>query len=206
MPSRDRPTVKEVTYAELRSGRIDLGGEEVRTSSMSSFAKAREVAEELKGWIETGKMECNLPVRRVNAAKAAGPIRQTHRTPRVREIMNGIAPCIRSDETVKAAAKALMKGETNHLPVTDNNNQVVGIVTTYDTSKAIVLEKPDALVSEIMSRKVVVTNPNEAVDVAAMKLKKHNISALPVVDENGKPVGMLTAIDLGKLFGGKWKW
>ena len=206
VPSRDRPTVKEVTYAELRSGRIDLGGEEVRTSSMSSFAKAREVAEELKGWIETGKMECNLPVRRVNAAKAAGPIRQTHRTPRVREIMNGIAPCIRSDETVKAAAKALMKGETNHLPVTDNNNQVVGIVTTYDTSKAIVLEKPDALVSEIMSRKVVVTNPNEAVDVAAMKLKKHNISALPVVDENGKPVGMLTAIDLGKLFGGKWKW
>jgi hypothetical protein len=30
------------------------------------------------------------------------------------------------------------------------------------------------------------------------------VSALPVVDPEGKVLGMLTAINLGKLFGGRW--
>jgi CBS domain-containing protein len=43
------------------------------------------------------------------------------------------------------------------------------------------------------------------VDIAAQKLEKNNISALPVVDTGDRVVGMLTAIDLGKLFGGRWQ-
>jgi CBS domain-containing protein len=43
------------------------------------------------------------------------------------------------------------------------------------------------------------------VDIAARKLEQHNISALPVVDAQGKLAGMLSAIDLGKLFEKRWK-
>jgi CBS domain-containing protein len=42
------------------------------------------------------------------------------------------------------------------------------------------------------------------VDIAVQKLEKNNISALPVVDEEHRVIGMLTAINLGKLFGGRW--
>ena len=55
-----------------------------------------------------------------------------------------------------------------------------------------------------MKKKVITTTPNEAVDIAVRKLEQHNISALPVVDGQYRIVGMLTAIDLGKLFGGRW--
>ena len=54
VPRRNRPSVREVTYEELKSGMIDLNGREVKTSSLSSFYKAREVASELKKWIKKG--------------------------------------------------------------------------------------------------------------------------------------------------------
>jgi CBS domain-containing protein len=55
-----------------------------------------------------------------------------------------------------------------------------------------------------MSKNVITTSPDEAVDIAAMKLERNNISALPVVDKEGKLAGLLNAIDLGKLFGRRW--
>ena len=53
VPSRSRPSVRKVNYAELKSGYVDIDGEEIRTSSLSSFRRSRQVAEDLKVWIET---------------------------------------------------------------------------------------------------------------------------------------------------------
>jgi CBS domain-containing protein len=80
----------------------------------------------------------------------------------------------------------------------------VGIVTTFDVSKAVVSPGKVHLVRDIMKTKVITTTPNEAVDIAVRKLEQHNISALPVVDGEHHVVAMLTAMDLGKLFGGRW--
>jgi uncharacterized protein (DUF39 family) len=44
----------EVSYAELKSGSITLGGRKVPSSGMSSYAKAKQIAQELKRWIEAG--------------------------------------------------------------------------------------------------------------------------------------------------------
>ncbi|TLN01038.1 CBS domain-containing protein, partial [bacterium] len=60
-------------------------------------------------------------------------------------------------------------------------------------------------VKDIMTTKVIRTTPGEHVDIAAQKLERNNISALPVVDEENHVLGMLTAIDLGKLFGKRWQ-
>jgi uncharacterized protein (DUF39 family) len=51
-----------VSYAELRSGKITIGGKEVPTSPMSSYSKAREVALTLKKWIQEGKFTLTQPV------------------------------------------------------------------------------------------------------------------------------------------------
>ena len=45
----------EVNYKQLKSGRIPFQGKEIPTSGLSSYRKAREVAQILKEWIETGK-------------------------------------------------------------------------------------------------------------------------------------------------------
>lgn len=48
---RSRPSLGTVTYAELRTGSIELHGKKVPTGPISSLPKARAVAAELKRWI-----------------------------------------------------------------------------------------------------------------------------------------------------------
>lgn len=52
----------EVSYAQLKSGEIEVQGKKVPTASVSSYFKAREIAEELKDWIKAGKFELGEPV------------------------------------------------------------------------------------------------------------------------------------------------
>lgn len=53
--SRIRKPIKDINYAELRSGCIELYGKQVKTSSLSSYYKARIIAGRLKKWIEEGE-------------------------------------------------------------------------------------------------------------------------------------------------------
>ncbi|WP_287152728.1 homocysteine biosynthesis protein [Candidatus Solincola tengchongensis] len=52
----------EVTYAELKSGRIVVEGKEVPTAPLSSYSRAREIAETLKSWIREGRFLLSEPV------------------------------------------------------------------------------------------------------------------------------------------------
>jgi uncharacterized protein (DUF39 family) len=52
----------EVNYSQLRSGKITVQGKEIPTSGLSSYLKAREIAQILKEWIETGKFLLTNPV------------------------------------------------------------------------------------------------------------------------------------------------
>lgn len=52
----------EVTYGQLKSGKITVQGKEVPTSGLSSYHRAREIAQTLKEWIETGKFLLTKPV------------------------------------------------------------------------------------------------------------------------------------------------
>ena len=52
----------EVNYAQLKSGKISVQGKEVPTGNLSSYSKAREIAEELKSWIKKGDFLLTEPV------------------------------------------------------------------------------------------------------------------------------------------------
>jgi uncharacterized protein (DUF39 family) len=56
-----RPPMARYSYAQLRSGKIEYEGKTVRTSSMSSYSGAREIAGKLKDWIEHGEFLLNQP-------------------------------------------------------------------------------------------------------------------------------------------------
>jgi len=52
----------EVSYAQLKSGFIEVNGKQVPTAPLSSMVKAREIAETLKGWIRDRKFLLSQPV------------------------------------------------------------------------------------------------------------------------------------------------
>jgi uncharacterized protein (DUF39 family) len=56
-----KDSICEVNYAQLRSGTITVEGREVPTVPLSSYVKAKEIAEILKGWIEGGEFLLGEP-------------------------------------------------------------------------------------------------------------------------------------------------
>ncbi|HSV32413.1 MAG TPA: homocysteine biosynthesis protein [Atribacteraceae bacterium] len=51
-----------VSYAQLRTGRFTLAGKEIAASPLSSYSKAREIANILKSWIQAGSFQLSRPV------------------------------------------------------------------------------------------------------------------------------------------------
>ncbi|MGD1901048.1 MAG: homocysteine biosynthesis protein [Geitlerinemataceae cyanobacterium] len=62
IPRRVRPTFGLVSYAQLKSGRMTIEGKTVRVAPLASIARSRQVAEELKAWIEAGNFTLSEPV------------------------------------------------------------------------------------------------------------------------------------------------
>lgn len=60
--SRNRKPMMDVSYAQLRSGTVELFGKKVKTSSLSSYYKARAIAERLKDMIMNNEFQLTRPV------------------------------------------------------------------------------------------------------------------------------------------------
>ena len=68
VPTRARAMLLDrVSYAQLRSGEIELMGRKVPTASMSSLFKARQIAAELKRRVENGTFLLTEPVAKLPA-------------------------------------------------------------------------------------------------------------------------------------------
>jgi len=77
VPLRDRPVLREVSYAELKSGEIELGGGRVKTTCLSNLTRAREIAGRLKLWIQEGRFLLTEPVAPLSSEGGCRPLRES---------------------------------------------------------------------------------------------------------------------------------
>lgn len=192
---RGRPVVREVTYEELISGKVEINGEEVRVSPLSSFYMAEKIMVDLKKLIEKGEFFLTNPVDRIPTKEVFKPMRQ--REIKIVKSVMVKAHTIPPETSIEEAARLMIEKGLNHLPVVEND-RLVGIITSWDVAKA-VARKIKGNVREIMTKKVIYTYPDEPVEVAARKMEKNDISALPVVDSRMRVLGIVTSEDLSKL-------
>ena len=68
-PNRKSDYLGYVSYAQLKSGTIEINGKKVSTSTLSSYPKAREIANKLKEWILSGEFLLTQPVKLLASAK-----------------------------------------------------------------------------------------------------------------------------------------
>jgi len=121
-----------------------------------------------------------------------------------------------SSETSLAEAHKLMEGKhVRRLPVVDHS-QIVGIVTLGDVrgaepsraSSLSIWEMNDLLaklkILEIMSPDPVTIQQNASIGEAARMMLDKKFSGLPVVDEAGHLVGIITESDIFRLVASEW--
>jgi len=70
-PERQPDILAHVNYAQLKSGAIEVNGKSIPTTPLSSYPRAKEIAESLKEWIANAKFELTSPVARLPGADSA---------------------------------------------------------------------------------------------------------------------------------------
>jgi uncharacterized protein (DUF39 family)/CBS domain-containing protein len=193
VPRRDKPKLKQVSYRELKSGFIELDGKTIKCSSLSSMFYARKIAETLKKWITNGEFLLNPPAETLSTDTIFKPMKQISKLRFVKDLKREAVICF-DDCDLKTVAKKIIHRSMNHIVITDRENNLKGIVTSFDVTKAIAEDKTD--LNKIVTKKVITTTDNEPIDIAARKMKLNDISALPVVDENNKVIGIITSEEL----------
>jgi CBS domain-containing protein len=119
--------------------------------------------------------------------------------PTVREVMTTDVRSCRADRTLVAAAAAMHWGDCRFLPVVDDDGRPIGVITDGDicligTSDQRPLRS--ILVSEAMSRAVATCRPEDSVHEALETMKRKRIRHLPVVDGQGRLVGVVSLTDV----------
>lgn len=198
VPRRSRPTVKETNYQELRSGAIELKGQDVPTSSLSSFKKALKIAEELKAWIDKGEFLLTNPVKMLHSeGQSVNPLEIRRPFIHVKDIKSKKLILAHPTDDISYVAKKMVQNNINHLPVVDAKHKLLGIVTSWDIANAVAKGKQK--LTDVMTKKVIIAREDEPADVIARRLDKHEISGLPIIDKDNRVKGMITAEDISRL-------
>jgi len=100
---------------------------------------------------------------------------------------------ISQDKTAQDAIDYANEKEVSGLLVEDSNSKLVGIVTDRD----LLFEKNTThLIKDVMTKDVVTASPGTSSEEAKEILHEHRIEKLPIVDESGSILGLITSKDI----------
>jgi len=78
IPRLKKPSLGKVNYKQLREGKITIQGKDVSTSPLSSYAKAREIAQKLKEEILKGEFLLQEPIQKFPKESKFKPLLEIH--------------------------------------------------------------------------------------------------------------------------------
>jgi len=125
--------------------------------------------------------------------------RQAAETDRVKRSESGmiLRPItLRPDDTVRAAMALMKRFSISGVPIVDDEEHLVGILTNRDLQFERDLDRP---LRDAMTKDKLVTAPEgTTLDDAEKILARHRIEKLPVVGKDGKLRGLITVKDIHK--------
>lgn len=122
-----------------------------------------------------------------------------HNALHVRDWMNDLVVFIDPESSVTDALGLMRRRYINSLIVKKTQESPeYGIVTSIDICDKIVAHRRDpsgVKIKELMSSPLITASPDMTVVDCAMLMKEHRIHHLPVADQNGNIIGMISAND-----------
>jgi CBS domain-containing protein len=118
----------------------------------------------------------------------------------IRDAMTSSPSNVEMSSSVVEAARLMKSEDVGSIPVTEGD-RLVGIVTDRDIAIRVVAEGKDVqsvTVGEIASKELVTVDPQQDLDEALRLMAKHQVRRLPVVEEDGRLVGILAQADVAQ--------
>ncbi len=159
-----------------------------------------------------------ITVQEVEVVQSGAPFKEGLPDVKVSEVMHREVATLHPDSPITAVVELLLDKDFTAVPVVDDQDKVVGMVSDNDLltrggMKVTIslkratdldyvrglhdsLENPHHKVSEVMTRQVVTITPDAILARAARLMVEKHLKRLPVVDSDGKLVGILGRLDI----------
>jgi CBS domain-containing protein len=118
----------------------------------------------------------------------------------IRDLMTVKPRTVKAGDSIVEAAK-LMKGEDAGIAPIVDGDRLVGVVTDRDIAIRVVAEGRDpqsTRVEDVASQNVVTVDPQQDLDEALRLMAQHQVRRLPVVEEDGRLVGIVAQADVAR--------
>ena len=118
----------------------------------------------------------------------------------IREVMSSNPSAIDADKSVADAAKLMRDEDVGLAPVVEGD-RLVGTLTDRDITVRVVAEGKDpqsTTVREVASTDLVTVDPEQDLDEAVRLMAQHQVRRLPVVEEDGRLVGVVAQADVAR--------
>lgn len=117
----------------------------------------------------------------------------------VSELMTAKTRTCSIDDNLATVAQVMSEHDCGCIPLVDDAGRVTGIVTDRDICLA--AYNRDQPLSKIpatyaAARDVVTVQPDDTIERAEALMRQHEVRRLPVVDDQGRPIGLLSIDDL----------
>jgi len=124
------------------------------------------------------------------------------------DLMTHPAVTISPDAALESAARLMYKSKIKRLPVVDSDGRLTGIISRADVLSVFDRSDPPQLLSpegttamktsvkEIMTTQVVAVKLGASFKEMAARLRENRISAFPVIDDDGKVIGVVSEADM----------
>jgi CBS domain-containing protein len=118
----------------------------------------------------------------------------------ITEVMTSNPCTIDADKSVAYAAKMMRDEDVGLAPIVEGK-KLVGMLTDRDIATRVAAQGRDpeqVKVREVASKKLVTIDPQQDLDEALRIMAKHQIRRLPVVEEDGRLVGVVAQADIAR--------
>jgi len=117
----------------------------------------------------------------------------------IREFMTENPRTVSPDSTIQDAAKIMRDEDTGVVPITEGES-LTGVITDRDIAIRAVAEGRDGqtTVREVASQDLVTIDPQQELDEALRLMAQHQVRRLPVVEEDGRLVGIVSQADVAR--------
>ena len=118
----------------------------------------------------------------------------------VRDLMTDKVCSIDADKPVEYAAKMMKDEDVGLAPIVEGD-RLVGTLTDRDIAIRVVAEGRDpksTTVREVASSDLVTVDPEQDLDEALRLMAQHQVRRLPVVEEDGRLVGIVAQADVAR--------
>ena len=118
----------------------------------------------------------------------------------VRDVMTENPRTVDAGSPVVEAARLMKEEDVGLAPIVEGD-RLVGVLTDRDVAVRVVAEGRDPeqiKVSEVASRDLVTLDPQQDLDEALRLMARHQVRRLPVIEEDGRLVGVVAQADVAK--------